>query len=500
VAADEGMVVMSNSTPPDEFCRRLRGIPTHGLGLSVDVYQPDLRSLLAALQRRQVPPAYMEVFRATPAALAAVRNEATCLLTYHGEGLWLTQPEALDDPVFKDDVREVAGHLTILRSAWLNHECATKHIAGYSFGTYVPPLYTPSSAAVVAENASFIQAELDGRCGSAEEGPPLLLLEMPPLTYFVAGTLSIPTFFRLVAEQAACGLVLDIGHLWTVYRYSGAWRGASLTEFVAEFLAEFPLERVVEIHVAGLAVHHSTLATCAYAADSARTLPPLWIDAHAAPIPPVLFDMLDQVLSHPRLRSLKGLALEVDTKPVELIVDEYEAFVSRYAEAFRTPRAADIVVPTASVWKKRDPLSREARLELTQAYDRYARITAGNAEPEGPEWSRACVDDLEAYRTGYLPHEILHWGGDLDAMFPESCRRLRAGGVPLSAFVAFWFREPRPLARAYDYFVLKIERFLDFIRDRAPELEPLASQEAQELREGYDLANEPALAVERPPA
>src|SRR5256886_12176285 len=50
---------------------------------------------------------------------------------------------------------------------------------------------------------------------------------------------------------------------------------------------------------------------------------PLWIDAHAAPVPQVLWRLLDRVLSHPGLTSLKGVALEVDTKAVPLIVEEF---------------------------------------------------------------------------------------------------------------------------------------------------------------------------------
>ncbi len=468
------------------------------MGLSVDVYSPDLRSLLGVLQERQVQPAYLEVFRATPTALAAVRKQAGGgLLTYHGEGLWVTQPEALDDHVFRDDVREVAGHLEILQSAWLNHECATKHIAGYSFGTYLPPLYTESSAKVVAVNTCFVQDFLDRHCRLASGESPLVLLELPPLTYFVTGALSIPTFFRLVTEGAPCGLVLDIGHLWTVYRYSGAWRRSSLAQFVEEFLDEFPLERVVEIHVAGLAVHEASRAGPFRLVESAAAnrLPP-WIDAHAAPIPPVLFEMLDQVLGHPSLIGLKGLALEVDTKPMELIVEEFDRFSESYAGVFSVPRT-DSAAATADAAPMKGRLSAEIRQEVGRAYERYALVAAGRAEPEGPEWtgSSACVDELQTYRTLYLPCEILHWGGDLEAMFPESTRRLGERGVCLSAFVTFWFREPRPLAHAYDFFLLKIERFVEFVHEAAPELEAIAGQEAEELRQAYSQANEPAVAA-----
>ena len=126
-----------------DFFTRLQQVERHGLGLSVDVYSPDLGGLLGSLHEQELVPDYLEVFRATSAALAAVRHHVpTGLLTYHGEGLWLTQPRAKDEALFKQEVIDVAGHLQILQSAWMNHECATKHMAGYTVGTYLPPPLT----------------------------------------------------------------------------------------------------------------------------------------------------------------------------------------------------------------------------------------------------------------------------------------------------------------------------------------------------------------------
>ena len=490
------MVVLS--PVQEEFLRRLEQIPAHGLGLSVDVYSPDLTSLLRALRQRQVLPAYLEIFRAAPAALAAVRKQAgDGLLTCHGEGLWLTQPEAMVDPLFSQEICEVAGHLQTLQSAWLNHECATKHMAGYSFGTYLPPLYTESSAEVVAENTIFVQQLLDRHCCLASGGAPLVLLEMAPLTYFVAGTLTIPTFFRLVADRVPCGLVLDVGHLWTVYRYTGAWRTISLEQFVDIFLSEFPMDRVVEIHVAGLGIHESSLARHPKLTVTTRedALPP-WTDAHAVPIPPVLFEMLDQILSHPCLTSLKGLALEVDTKSVELIVEEFAQFAQRYAGVFpRGQTGTGVSCEREGTSYQREPVSASIRQAVREMYDRYARVVAGRAQPIGSEWNwnSACLDELETYRSVYLPYEILHWGGEVEAMFPESSRRLREEAVPLTGFVSYWFREPRPLSGSYDFFLLKIERFLEFVHEEAPVLDGLAEREAEELRQAYHAANEPAV-------
>jgi len=483
-----------------DFRKRHEQVPVHGLGLSVDVYSPDLSSLLGSLQRRQALPAYLEIFQATPAALKAVRRQTSDLaLSYHGEGLWLIQPDGIDDPGFRQAVAGVADQLRILQSAWSNHECATKQLEGFSFGTYLPPLYTPGSAEVVAANACFVQTQLDQEVSLPKGGSPLLLLEMPPLTYFSVGTLPVATFFRHLTERAPCGLVLDMGHLWTVYRYSGAWKGRTLTDFVDEFLEVFPVERIVEIHVAGLAVHESNLATgCELVGEGNGCGLPAWTDAHMAPIPPVLFEMLDQVLCHPGLMHLRGLALEVDTKPIELIVEEFAVFQRRYDAAL--PRAGNLEVTGRSmraVGESGGGYSVQAavRDEVRRTLDRYARIVSGSMEPSGDEWTGpyACLDDLEQYCSVYLPFEILRWGGDVEAMFPETARRLVEHGIQLSRFISFWFREPRAAIVPYDFFLSKIERFLEFVHEVAPDLDGLAVCEADALRQAAASANEPAV-------
>jgi hypothetical protein len=348
---------------------------------------------------------------------------------------------------------------------------------------------------MVAENTRRVQELLDRYCRLSHGAAPLVLLEMPPLTYFVAGTMAVPRYFQEVIERAPCGLVLDIGHLWTVYRYSGAWRRASLERFVSTFLDEFPMHRVVEIHVAGLSIHESgSLPASGPVTENGDGFLPAWIDAHAAPIPAVLFEMLDQVLDHPGLSSLRGLALEVDTKPVELIVDEFALFAERYRSMPFPITDMPLVSEDRAPW-----LQKAARLPdadargLEEAYDRYARVAVGRADPVGTEWTHptACADALDTYRTIYLPHEILRWGGDVESMFPETCRRLAAQGVSLSRFVPFWFSRPRPRSRSYDFFLVKIERFMEFVQDEAPDLGGIAEQEADELRRAYDTANEP---------
>ncbi len=475
-----------------DFQRRLRPILPQGMGLSVDVYSPDVFELVKQLRERGLRPGYLEVFKATTTALATVRQALPDLsLAYHGEGLWITQPDVQASPFFQQDVDEMVTQLNSIQSLWLNHECATKQMAGYSFGTYVPPLYTPLSAEVVASNITTIQQAIDRQGRRADGTSPLFLLELPPLTYFAAGTIPIPHFFRLVTDLVPCGLVLDIGHLWTVYRYTTARHRMALERFVNEFLDEFPLERVVEIHVAGLACHESAGAV------ELGAEPPAWLDAHAAPIPSVLFTLLEQVLAHPNLASLRAVALEVDTKPIEMIVAEYAEAVRRFAPVVQQTMARGVATEQpmdqrASSRSVQGQLGQSDRQQLRDDYVRYAQIISGQAPMTSSEWQEVVVDQagLTSYRTSYLPYEILHWGGDLVEMFPQTCRILAERGVCLAGFVVFWFRAPRPLTESYDFFLLKIERFVEFVAELSPDVLACAEREGHLLRQAYEQANE----------
>ena len=115
-----------------DFQRRLREIPLRGMGLSVDVYSPDLLELVSKFRERGLQPGYLEVFKATTTALTTVRQAVPDItLAYHGEGLWITQPDVQASPFFQQDVGEMVRQLNSMQSLWLNHECAMKQMAGY---------------------------------------------------------------------------------------------------------------------------------------------------------------------------------------------------------------------------------------------------------------------------------------------------------------------------------------------------------------------------------
>ena len=479
-----------------EFIQRVGDVPYHGLGLSVDVYSPDLLELCESLEAQGVTHDYLEVFKAASHALRSVREQLPATrIAYHAEGLWITQPDFETAYPWELELETAAEHLGILESRWINHECAAKQMAGYSFGTYLPPLFTQTSIDITAENITRVQRQLDRLCSAVGHPGALFLLETPPLTYFAFGELSMPEFFRRVTDLTPCGVVLDIGHLWTVYRYTGQWKHTSLQRFLADFLDTFPLERVVEVHLAGLASHE--LGEAHQIAFSTSVAPPLWIDSHGAPVPEVLLEMLAQTLSHPGLRSLKAVGLEVDTKAVPQIVAEFRrlrdwcgATVKRWERGvvseplLRGQRSGALARPIAT-----RSGSSEGAAELLEHYRVYARTVSGQSVADFP-LAEVEPDAVATYRKAYLPHEILVWGGDVREMFPETWHHLDRAAIPLDAFFAYWFREPRTSTSPYDFFLLKLERFSDFVKEILPEAGGIACREAEELRAGYLCANE----------
>jgi uncharacterized protein (UPF0276 family) len=415
---------------------------------------------------------YLEIFKAADPALLDVRRRlAPVRFGYHGEGVWVTEPglEARDP----GEIETACRHAAALGSPWINVECATKQMAGYSFGTYLPPLFEAAAADVIARNAAWVQQRLDAASGGQDT--PLLLLEVPPLTYFRVGDLDVADLFRRIADGASCGIVLDIGHLWTHFRYAPN-DARTIEAYLHDLLARFPLERVVQIHVAGLAPHETDT-------DAQPVDRPRWLDAHPAAIPPILYGMLDQVLAHPRLTQLRGVALEVDGKAISETAGEYAWFEQRFGARIRSQVHAPR--PRVSPSRPAPACTPPDDDRVGDAYRRYAERVSGRAGDAAAEAG------LARYRDRYLPHELLVWGGDVREMFPETCRALDAAGIAIADFVPFWFRAPRPAEAAYDFFVAKVDRFVEFIEERLPSAAGLAEREAAALREGYAEACEP---------
>lgn len=475
-----------------EFARRANRIPYLGLGLSVDVYSPNVFELCEELQNRQLQIAYLEIFHAAAEALEIVRARLPDIpLAYHAEGLWVTQPDWETAYASQERLHAAARDLQILQAHWINHECASKEILGFAFGTYLPPLFTETSAESTAYHAWKAQVKFDQYDWWGGTEAPLMLLEGPPLSFFAIGDISYAEFFRRVTDMAPCGLVLDLGHVWTVYRYTGAWRSQSLESFFESFLKVFPLERVIQIHIAGLDCHPQTLNRPGSGVH--RNLP-AWIDAHETSIPKELFVLLGQVLREPRLVNLKGIALEVDNKQIPLICQEVKTVMGIVEPLVNRRTSASVpdldlnekwrhVCDIEPSWETRDSLIRQYQ-DYIELVTRQVRCRHNISK----EVKAGMNDELYEYVTQYLPYEIISWGGDVREMFPQTCQMLKQHGLSLDKFVEFWFAHSRASETKYDFFLLKIHRFVEFLGHLLPCAGSTVKQEAELLTQGYTLA------------
>ena len=299
------------NSPDKLFRRRADLIPFQGTGLSVDLHVPDLFELIGRLEQSNLPFDYLELFRGPFNHLKPVRDTfpSSFQLAYHADSLWFTLPEFGSSP-WEIECEKILRDTNLLGSAWITHECAAKQAGGISFGTYFPPLLTDQSARVAGEQARMIQSYIDARWNRTGIPPPLLVVETPPFYGFVVGDLPLSRFFREISLHSPCGFLLDIGHLYTYYLASGSERIRAPEEFLIAFLDEFPLERVVQIHLAGV-----------------KRLTYGYFDDHGSPVPEILYAFLEILLNDDRMTSLKGIAFEADTKEISLIIPEYERFL-----------------------------------------------------------------------------------------------------------------------------------------------------------------------------
>jgi uncharacterized protein (UPF0276 family) len=219
------------------FLDRLSSLPTLGLGVSTEYGAGDAPSALDPLELRGLHPefaSFLEIGVETakgldPAARAWLATGAPC--TYHFLDLNLDEPEDFD-ALWLEELHALAAEL---RPAWLCGDAGLWHFGprDRAHMLLLPPVLTDSSASALASGV----ARLREASGGYE-----VLPENPPGVAF-PGDLHLLDFFARVVDRADSGMLLDCAHLAIYQRMAGCR--------AIDGLDGFPLERVVELHVAG---------------------------------------------------------------------------------------------------------------------------------------------------------------------------------------------------------------------------------------------------------
>jgi hypothetical protein len=98
-----------------------------------------------------------------------------------------------------------------------------------------PPLYTEEFLARFVANARVLQKAV---------GAPLVMENIPGFFSVEHAQMPEAEFLRRFFQETGCGFLIDVPHLWLAAHYAG--------RNPREYIAEFPLDQVIEIHVAGV--------------------------------------------------------------------------------------------------------------------------------------------------------------------------------------------------------------------------------------------------------
>ena len=114
-------------------------------------------------------------------------------------------------------------------------QCLHTQDGGRTLDYVFPPLYTDEFLSRFVANALVLRAAVNA---------PLVMENIPGFFGLDYAQMTEAEFLCRFLDATGCGLLLDLPHIWLAAHYSG--RGAR------EYLAGFPLERIVELHVAGV--------------------------------------------------------------------------------------------------------------------------------------------------------------------------------------------------------------------------------------------------------
>jgi uncharacterized protein (UPF0276 family) len=162
--------------------------------------------------------------------LTLLRDAVPVLL--HGIGLSLGSAEGLD----AERVEHAAAVARAVRPPWFSEHIAFTRAGGVEIGHLAPLPFTREAVETVAANVATLRRALP------EDLP--VLLENIAYTFTLPGSeMDEATFVRQVLEATGAGLLLDLENVHA--------NAANHGYDPIEYLESLPLERVVEVHLAG---------------------------------------------------------------------------------------------------------------------------------------------------------------------------------------------------------------------------------------------------------
>ena len=221
-----------------------------------------------------------------------------------------------NDPAW---LEETARHVESVNSPWLAQDlayCFWQEGPGYStqLGYFLPPVFNQSSLDHAIARVQEVQAIV----------PTPIAIEPPPMTFF-AGSMALLSFIGELATATDCAVLLDMGHLVSYEMASG--------RKIADEIADFPWQRVIEIHLAGGRIEKPGQPP--FAASS------IYVDAHEEPIQPATWAMFSTLVPH--CSNLKAVCFECEGSNVQTVLSTLKKIRSQVVDQSSNPALVDLL-------------------------------------------------------------------------------------------------------------------------------------------------------------
>src|SRR3989441_5840282 len=144
----------------------------------------------------------------------------------------------LSEPLDERSIQRARSLAELYHTPWVaeHFQCLHTEDGTYNLNYVFPPLYTEEFLTRFVTNANALKARLD---------QPLVMENIPGFFDVRHSQMAEPVWLRRFFEATEVGFLLALPHVWLEAHYHGARP--------ADWLGEFPLEHVVELHVAGVA-------------------------------------------------------------------------------------------------------------------------------------------------------------------------------------------------------------------------------------------------------
>lgn len=318
-------------------------------------------------------------------------------------------------------------------------------------GFLMPPLQTDSEVTLAAKNIRERTAVLN-----------LPFAFETGVNYFDrrTGEMTDGDFFGAVAEEADCGILLDLANLW-INQKNGRTN-------VSDVVSRLPLDRVWEVHLAGGELERG-----------------FWVDAHSRSIDPDLIELARDII--PELPNLGAIIFElapdrVSTFATQSYLKELET-VSRLWE--RVPRAPERAARPARLARAFSALS--VRSPATWEHVLAQHMLPPAARPVDPCASFPFVPTDEERFSLYVHLAESFRTGAIAELLPNTVRLLlMAMGRPaVTTYLDRYVAATPPASFPTDE-VLRFRRFVESNPLRVPGLDELLKFEAMLIEAAAD--------------